>query len=256
MKTLTKLTSSLLILNLLLPPSVFAQGSKERSIDINKAQKAAATALNDLQRAGTEFYTDAAKKHPLNLMDLRLNQKGATKIYAVTPYDRELRSSVGVSQTIQATQDGNLKLTLEILKNESKGLTSFPVRALKTITLDTKNTADSKIKLNRTIQAALAVAKNQMSLGKKNNSAIEKLFAKIADSLIPSANAGTLKIIGGVIVGIFAIAMIVGGIALVVETAGSSGGYINFGPFFVMLGVGIAVGGLGLGYVSYDLITD
>jgi len=255
MNKLTKLTSPLLILNLLLPPSVFASDTNNHRPNPAKAQKAAASALNDLQRAGTEFYTDAAKKHPLNMMDLRLNSKGAAKLYAVTPYDRELNGSVGVAETIQANQDGSLKLTVEILKNESKGLTSFPVRALKSVNITSQDASDAKIKLSRAIQAALSVAKNQMSLGMKNKSAIEKLFAKISESLMPSANAGTLRIIGGVIMGIFAIAMIVGGVGLVVEGA-KGGGFINIGGFFEVLGVAIIAGGVGLGYMSYDLITD
>jgi len=209
MKIITKVVTPLLSLSLLLPPSVFANTNDEIRGQMHQADRAATQALNELQHAGTEFYLDAQKKKPVDPRELISNSKNAAfKIYAVAPFDRELNTRVAFAQSFKITEDGKLRLTVEILKNEARSMSSYPVRAIKTVTVYGNDANTAKAETARAIQAALNIAKNQMSLSANRTSGLQMFASKALNLFFPSANAGILSFTKNVI-------MVAAGIILV-----------------------------------------
>lgn len=250
MNIVSRIASPLLTLSLLFPPSIFAQPSIEAQL--RNSERSATQAMNQMQRAGTEFYLDAAKTKAVDLRDLSLNKKGTVKVYAVAPYDAELKTRVGIAESMKISNNGKLTLTIEILKNESKGLVSYPVRAIKTVTFADQDAATAKIKYTQTIKAALEIAKNQLELSKKSPNMVEKFASKMGEIFFPSANASAFGITGGIIAGLASAVLLLVGGKLVAEGRDNGGGFINISALFTLLGVLLIVGGVGLGILSYQ----
>ena len=204
MNILKNTTLAILAISFAFPASVFAnQDTPEEQL--RKAMGTAQSTFNELQQAGTEFYLDRSKKQKVDLSDLKINRNGSIKIYAVTPFDPELRTRLGLYQSLRIDQNGQVGITLEVLKDGGNALSSFPVRAIKSVKINGKDAKSIRIQFTQTIQAAVSIAKNQIQLGRKSESKVNSLFARLMNVLIPESNAGVMNVIGGTIVGIYAV---------------------------------------------------
>jgi len=199
MKLIKKTMSTLAILNLILPMSSYSQTNTNLRVNANEANQLANQAFQELQHSGTEFYLDSAKQKPINPRDFLNGKNLPGKIYAVSPYDRALRTRVAFSSSYQITQNSEIKLTIEILKNETNGLKAYPIRAIKTVTLYGNDANTAKIKASQAIRAALSIAQGQMTYGMKTNNPLMQIASKTMEWLFPSAHAGLQTIIGNVI---------------------------------------------------------
>jgi hypothetical protein len=208
MNIINQLLSPILIISLTLPVSGFAQSNANHRDQAQQANRYANQTIQELQHQGTEFYLDAAKKQPINPRDLISLKGNAIKLFAVAPYDRALNARIAFSQTLRITEDGNMKLTVEILKNESSGLKAYPIRAIKTVTIYGNNASTAKIETSRAIQAALKIAQNQMSTAAMKKSTMENLASKIMESVFPSAHAGFFSVISHLIMVVAGVIMI------------------------------------------------
>jgi hypothetical protein len=199
MKLIKKTMSAIVIINLILPVGSFAQSAASISNQANEANQLANHAFQELQHAGTEFYLDSTKQKQINPRDFLNGKRMTTKIYAVSPYDHALKNRIAFSESFQITQKGELKITIEILKNEAKTLKSYPIRAIKTVTLYGNNADTAKAKTAQAIRSALSIARNQMTISSKKSGSMELFAAKTMEMIFPSAHAGLISIIGNVI---------------------------------------------------------
>lgn len=203
MKLIKKTMSSLVIINLILPIGSFAQTNVQTNPSISKqanhANQLANHAFQELQHAGTEFYLDSTKQRPINPRDLFAGKKMSAKLYAVSPYDHALKTRVAFSEQYQVTQNGELKLTIEILRNESKSLKPYPIRAIKTVTLYGNNPDTAKLKTAQAIRSALSIAQGQMTVSSNHKNILQHLANQTLNLFFPSAHAGIFSIIGNVI---------------------------------------------------------
>jgi hypothetical protein len=145
-------------------------------------------------------------------------------------------------------------MTVEILKNEPKKLTSYPIRAIKNIEFGKTDAASVRIQFTRTIQAALAIAQNQMNLGKKESGKMEKFATSLSNFLMPSATAGVITKTVSIITGAFGAGMLIfggwmfiGGIGLFFDKQADVAEAFNF-----VFGSLTLIGGAALSYVAVD----
>ena len=247
MKIITKVVTPLLSLSLLLPPSVFATGNDDIRGQMRQADRAATQALNELQHAGTEFYLDAQKKKPVDPRELmNHSNNGSFKVYAVSPYDRELNARVSFSQSFKITEDGKLRLTIEILKNEAHNMVSYPVRAVKTVTVYGNDANTTNIETSRSIQAALNIAKNQMTLSANRANTLEKFASKALNLFFPSANAGIMSFAKNVIMVTAGIIMVRTGFHFLSEDGKAEISGIQYILGFMIIVMGFKLASTGL----------
>lgn len=254
MNLISKILCPILSINLILPVSVFAQSQNNIENQARKAEKAGIHAVLELKKAGTEFYLDTEKKNATDLTNLRPNKNGSIRFYTITPYDRQLNTRVAVAQTIQIRKNGQIGMTVEILKNEPKKLTSYPIRAIKSIEFGKTDACSVRIQFTRTIQAALAIAQNQMNLGKKESGKMEKFATSLSNFLMPSATAGVITKTVSIITGAFGAGMLIiggwmfiGGIGFLLDKRADISDSINF-----IFGSLTLIGGAALSYVAVD----
>jgi len=253
----SRLTSLLAILNLALPLNTFADGVDRLQVELKKSERKASSTLIQLQRSGTEFYSDRTKQKAIDLRDLQPNAEGRIKIFALTPYDSELKTSVGISESVQINSDGTIKLTLEILKNEPKELKQFPIRAIKSVTFNTKDASATRIKFTQTIQAAMSIAKNQLLTKKTKENSLQKFASKISETLVPSANANAMSVAAGTIAATGAVLMIASG-SYLLKIAYKEGNPVlmSRNGALKIVGIILVASGVGLAYNSYELFSQ
>ena len=196
---LNQVIPALLVFCFVLQPVAEASQPQDIRDQARKANQTALTSIQEMEKAGTEFFLDASKKKQVNPRDLFIHRNGAMKVYVLAPFDRELNTRVGFAQTFKSTDDGKLKLTIEVLRNSSHKMTSYPVRALKTVTLFGDNADQMKIETTRAIQAAMQIAKNQMDLSMKKASLLNRFANSALNLFLPSAQAGIISFTSNII---------------------------------------------------------